>query len=98
MGGQARVFYGGAEFSRDTDFAIHADKDNLERLLTALGELKAAAMAAGLRPLLNAALQGDRPGIEAGLAEEERRERAADRAYWDPLKKELERMRHTSTR
>ena len=227
MGGQACVFYGGAEFSRDTDFAIHADKDNLGRLLTALDELKAsviavppfsmahlhgghavhfrchhpevaglrvdlmskmrgvaefdelwerrttlqgedgtiyelmslpdliqakktqrdkdwpmirrlieadrvacqgipsaeqvrlwlregrtpellielagqfpreaAAMAAGLRPLLNAALQGDRPGIEAGLADEERRERAADRAYWDPLKKELERMRHTST-
>ena len=32
MGGQACVFYGGAEFSRDIDFAIHADPDNLEPL------------------------------------------------------------------
>jgi hypothetical protein len=33
MGGQACVFYGAAEFSRDTDFAIHADPPNLERLI-----------------------------------------------------------------
>ena len=32
MGGQACVFYGGAEFSRDTDFAILADEAYLERL------------------------------------------------------------------
>ena len=32
MGGQACVFYGAAEFSRDTDFAIHADAANLNRL------------------------------------------------------------------
>ncbi|MCK6501249.1 MAG: hypothetical protein L6Q38_17355 [Nitrospira sp.] len=36
----------------------------------------------------------DEAGIETGLAEVERAERAADRAYWEPLKKELERMRH----
>ena len=29
MGGQACVFYGAAEFSRDTDFAILADAANL---------------------------------------------------------------------
>jgi hypothetical protein len=29
MGGQACVFYGGAEFSRDTDFAVLADTENL---------------------------------------------------------------------
>ena len=224
MGGQACVFYGAAEFSRDTDFALHADAANLERLNAALRELKAsviavpplslehlhrghevhfrcqhpdaaglrvdimarmrgvadfpelwerrttlqgedgtiyellslpdliqakktqrdkdwpmirrlieadriacpgtpspeqarlwlrdgrtpellielarlfpheaASMAAGSRPLLNAALLGDEAGVESGLAEEERAERAADRAYWAPLKKELERMRH----
>lgn len=224
MGGQACVFYGAAEFSRDTDFALHADAANLERLNAALRELRAsviavpplslehlerghavhfrcqhpdaaglrvdvmarmrgvaafpelwerrtilqgedgtiyelmslpdlvqakktqrdkdwpmirrlieadrvacpgtpspeqarfwlregrtpellmelarqfphaaAAMAAGSRPVLTAALQGDEAGIEAGLAEEERAERAADRAYWIPLKQELERMRH----
>jgi hypothetical protein len=30
-GGQACVFYGAAEFSRDTDFAILADRTNLNR-------------------------------------------------------------------
>ncbi|MBI3875800.1 MAG: hypothetical protein HY300_07540, partial [Verrucomicrobia bacterium] len=32
MGGQACVFYGAAEFSRDTDFAVLAEPDNLDRL------------------------------------------------------------------
>ena len=32
MGGQACVFYGAAEFSRDTDLAILADAGNLSRL------------------------------------------------------------------
>jgi hypothetical protein len=32
MGGQACVFYGAAEFSRDTDFAILAEAANLARL------------------------------------------------------------------
>jgi hypothetical protein len=41
MGGQACVFYGAAEFSRDTDFAIVADVSNLARLRKALGELPA---------------------------------------------------------
>src|SRR2546426_7444839 len=41
MGGQACVFYGAAEFSRDTDFAILADAANLARLRKALAELQA---------------------------------------------------------
>ncbi len=45
MGGQACVFYGAAEFSRDTDFAIHADVANLERLQQAMGELQASVIA-----------------------------------------------------
>jgi hypothetical protein len=224
MGGQACVFYGAAEFSRDTDFALHADAANLERLRSAMRELQAAviavpplslehlqrghavhfrcqhpdasrlrvdvmarmrgvaafpelwerrttlqgedgtiyellslpdliqskktqrdkdwpmirrlieadhvaspgtpspeqtrlwlregrtpellidlarlfpdearALAAGPRPLLKGALQGDEAEVEAALAEEERVERVADRAYWAPLKKELEQMRH----
>ncbi len=224
MGGQACVFYGAAEFSRDTDFALHADTANLERLNAALRELQAAViavpplslenlhrghavhfrcrhpdavglrvdvmskmrgvadfpelwerrttlqgedgtiyellslpdliqakktqrdkdwpmirrlieadriacpsipspeqarlwlregrtpellidlarqfpdearvLAAGSRPLLEAALLGNEIGVEVALTEEEREERAADRAYWTPLKQELERMRH----
>lgn len=65
MGGQACVFYGAAEFSRDTDCAIATDPENMGR-------------------------------IEAALAEEERMERVADRIYWNPLRKELEQMRHAS--
>ena len=45
MGGQACVFYGAAEFSRDTDFAILADTANLARLRRALADLKAEQIA-----------------------------------------------------
>jgi len=36
MGGQACVFYGAAEFSRDTDLAILASSENLRRARLAL--------------------------------------------------------------
>src|SRR5713101_9241873 len=45
MGGQACVFYGAAEFSRDADFAILADAANLVRLRTALADLQADVVA-----------------------------------------------------
>ena len=45
MGGQACVFYGAAEFSRDTDFAILADAANLVRLRAALADLRADVVA-----------------------------------------------------
>jgi hypothetical protein len=45
MGGQACVFYGAIEFSRDTDFAILADEDNLRRLSVAIAELRAEVIA-----------------------------------------------------
>jgi len=45
MGGQACVFYGAAEFSRDTDFAVHADPENLDRLLQAMRDLRAEVIA-----------------------------------------------------
>ena len=45
MGGQACVFYGAAEFSRDTDLAILAEADNLDRLSAALRELEAEVIA-----------------------------------------------------
>ena len=45
MGGQACVFYGAAEFSRDTDLAIVADAANLSRLRKALAELQAELIA-----------------------------------------------------
>ena len=45
MGGQACVFYGAAEFSRDTDFAILATPQNLSRLRKAMNELQAEVIA-----------------------------------------------------
>jgi hypothetical protein len=45
MGGQACVFYGAAEFSRDTDFVIFADAANLAHLRKALVELQAELIA-----------------------------------------------------
>lgn len=45
MGGQACILYGGAEFSRDTDLAVLASRDNLDRLRAALGSLNAHVVA-----------------------------------------------------
>ena len=39
------MFYGAAEFSRDTDFAILADAENLARLHRALANLEAEVIA-----------------------------------------------------
>jgi hypothetical protein len=41
MGGQACVFYGAAEFSRDCDIVILSDESNLNRLTAALADLHA---------------------------------------------------------
>ena len=45
MGGQACVFYGAAEFSRDLDLLILADADNLARFRPALEDLEAEPIA-----------------------------------------------------
>jgi hypothetical protein len=45
MEGQACVFYGAAEFSRDVDVVIPYDEDNLERLRLATSELSARVIA-----------------------------------------------------
>ena len=45
MGGQACMFYGAAEFSRDCDIALICDRDNLARLQSAVEELQAERIA-----------------------------------------------------
>jgi hypothetical protein len=45
MGGQACVFYGAAEFSRDLDLLLLADEPNLDRLRAALSSLLAEPIA-----------------------------------------------------
>ncbi len=46
------------------------------------------------RPLLSLALEENDAGLATALMEEEQAIREVDRAYWAPLKAELERMRH----
>lgn len=41
MGGQACIFYGAAEFSKDADIVLLAEAENVDRLRAALAELKA---------------------------------------------------------
>ena len=50
------------------------------------------------RQLLRQVGHVDRAAVERMLMEEEMREREIDRAYWEPLKKELEQMRRNQTR
>jgi len=45
MGGQACVFYGAAQVSKDVDFLLLADAENFKRLHTALAKLKASSIA-----------------------------------------------------
>ena len=45
IGGQACIFYGGAEFSRDADIAVLTSADNLRRLEKALVDLRAESIA-----------------------------------------------------
>lgn len=45
MGGQACVLYGAAEFSKDVDFAILAEPDNLDRVDQAVRSLNAEVIA-----------------------------------------------------
>jgi hypothetical protein len=45
MGGQACVFYGAAQFSKDIDLTVLADSANFTRLLAALDELNARRIA-----------------------------------------------------
>jgi len=45
MGGQACVFYGAAEFSRDCDIAVLTSDANLTALGAALGDLRAECIA-----------------------------------------------------
>jgi len=46
------------------------------------------------RPLLGSAIKGDLTGLAKALYEEEEVERQKDIAYWKPLRKELEMLRH----
>ncbi len=74
MGGQACVFYGAAEFSRDTDIVVLAAPDNLDRLTAALDALQAECIAvppfepeylARVTPSISAVGNAKRTGCES---------------------------------
>jgi hypothetical protein len=48
----------------------------------------------GHRPFLEYALAGDEAALADNLEREAKRERELDRLYWQPLKRELEELRH----
>jgi hypothetical protein len=63
-----------------------------------LGHLELCRELMPARPLLAEVLSANFDGMVRALAEEESREREADRAYWQPLKRELEQLRRTALR
>jgi hypothetical protein len=63
-----------------------------ELLIDLAGKHTDAAHRVG-RPAVDAALRSDIAAVEAALHDEEIAERARYRAYWEPLKRELEQMR-----
>lgn len=54
---------------------------------------EAARQAARSRPAVQAAIEGDAARVAELLEEEERQQRALDREYWAPLRRELEQLR-----
>ena len=54
---------------------------------------KIASLISTNRPLLYSAIQGNLEEVRALLRDEEEREREADRYYWKPLRKEIEKWR-----
>jgi len=67
-----------------------------ELLIEAVRRFPHAAVYETGRRAVQAALSGDPRRIEHALRDEEDTERTADRAYWAPLRAELEMLRHES--
>jgi hypothetical protein len=92
----------------ESHYKAHGDDATAERIEFWLTESRTPEMLIALaaehadvarslvthRPLLSNAIAADSNAIEAELLAEELAERAADRAYWKPLKAELEQLRH----
>jgi hypothetical protein len=92
----------------EANYAQHRDAPSLEQLQFWLMEARtdailvelatrfpeAAASAAGRRPLVADAIAGDCEALRRALADEQEAVRIADENYWEPLKRELEQLRH----
>ncbi len=75
MGGQACVFYGAAQVSKDIDLVLLADKANFERLHKVLEELKARRIAV---PKFDSALLERGHAVRRELEQFRREERQSD--------------------
>lgn len=88
--------YVGRETSSEADVEFWLRESRTPAMLISLAqphpELTEGLIPA--RPLLSAARTGSERAIEEGLEQEERLEREADRAYWEPLRREMEALRH----
>lgn len=93
----------------EADYAAAQGRGNKQRVEFWLRELrtpqllsavatahpKLAGRVAQERPLLEFALKSQEPKLREALAREESVERQRDRTYWQPLKAELEKLRHS---
>lgn len=91
----------------ESDYFSHRHEPSDERLDFWFSEMRTGSILIALaaefpdrcraatsrRALLSIAQAGDETALEAALHAEEAAERAADVVYWQPLKKELERLR-----
>ena len=75
------------------DFWLHESRTPELLIEIARAAPESCRRLAGIRPLLVHALAGDAGTLTGELRAEEEIEREADRRYWDPLKRELERLR-----
>jgi hypothetical protein len=79
---------------RTTEFWLRELRTPAILVDVARGAPEACLALAGERPLLVHALDGAEERLRLALRDEEDRERAADRKYWEPLRRELEQLRH----
>jgi hypothetical protein len=88
-------FFGNRENPRPAKIAFWLRESRTISMLLDLARLDRSTATALLdeRPLLSFALQGDDAGLATALMEEEKAIREVDRAYWLPLKAELEGLR-----
>jgi hypothetical protein len=89
-------FFGGRDIAAAADVRFWLRELRTPELLVAVAAAhpEACRRLVPERPLLRMALRGDEAALGPALAIEESKEREADRRYWQPLRRELERLRH----
>ena len=89
--------YVARENPSDTDVEFWLRESRTPAMLTSLAQSFQPLTEAltPVRPLLSAARDGDERRVEEELEREEHLEREADRAHWEPLRRELEELRRS---